>query len=109
MKGSCALHKIEDVAEFTESGVKGKICIHALYSMMPAVFAMLFDALLIYGKNHHPVTTLFMAVVGGFLSILFTIIGYAHFYLAIIVFITILLYIYVFLTREKILNEHEKK
>jgi uncharacterized repeat protein (TIGR04076 family) len=44
IKGSCALHKIGDVAEFTESGVKGKICIHALYSMMPAVFAMLFDA-----------------------------------------------------------------
>jgi uncharacterized repeat protein (TIGR04076 family) len=44
IKGSCALHKIEDVAEFTESGVQGKICIHALYSMMPAVFAMLFDA-----------------------------------------------------------------
>jgi uncharacterized repeat protein (TIGR04076 family) len=44
IKGSCDLHKIGDVAEFTESGVKGKICIHALYSMMPAVFAMLFDA-----------------------------------------------------------------
>ena len=44
-KGSCALgHKIGDVVEFTESGVKGKICIHALFSMMPAVFAMLFDA-----------------------------------------------------------------
>jgi uncharacterized repeat protein (TIGR04076 family) len=44
-KGSCALgHKIGDVVEFTESGVEGKICIHALYSMMPAVFAMLFDA-----------------------------------------------------------------
>jgi uncharacterized repeat protein (TIGR04076 family) len=44
IKGSCALHKIGDIAEFTESGVQGKICIHALYSMMPAVFAMLFDA-----------------------------------------------------------------
>ena len=44
IKGSCALHKIGDVAGFTESGVKGKICIHALYSMMPAVFAMLFEA-----------------------------------------------------------------
>jgi uncharacterized repeat protein (TIGR04076 family) len=44
-KGSCALgHKIGDVVEFTEAGVNGKICIHALYSMMPAVFAMLFDA-----------------------------------------------------------------
>jgi uncharacterized repeat protein (TIGR04076 family) len=44
IKGSCALHKIGDVAEYHESGVKGKICIHALYSMIPAVFAMLFDA-----------------------------------------------------------------
>ena len=44
IKGSCSLHKIGDAAEFTESGVKGKICIHALYSMMPAVFAMLYDA-----------------------------------------------------------------
>ena len=44
IKGSCALHKIGDVAVFTESGVKGKICIHALYSMMSGVFAMLFDA-----------------------------------------------------------------
>ena len=44
-KGSCGLgHKIGDVVEFTESGIKGKICIHALYSMMPGVFAMLFDA-----------------------------------------------------------------
>ena len=44
-KGSCALgHKIGDLVEFTESGVQGKICIHALYSMMPAIFAMLFDA-----------------------------------------------------------------
>ncbi|UCE40759.1 MAG: TIGR04076 family protein [Candidatus Aminicenantes bacterium] len=44
IKGTCDLHKIGDVAEFKESGVKGKICIHALYSMMPAVFAMLFNA-----------------------------------------------------------------
>ncbi len=44
IKGSCALQKIGDVTEFSESEVKGKICIHALYSMMPAVFAMLFDA-----------------------------------------------------------------
>jgi uncharacterized repeat protein (TIGR04076 family) len=44
VKGSCSLHKIGDVAEFKESGVNGKICIHALYSMLPAVFAMLFGA-----------------------------------------------------------------
>jgi uncharacterized repeat protein (TIGR04076 family) len=44
-KGSCALgHKVGDVVKFTEYGVEGKICIHVLYSMLPAVFAMLFDA-----------------------------------------------------------------
>ena len=37
-------HKVGDVVTFTESGVEGRICIHALYSMMPAVFAMLFDS-----------------------------------------------------------------
>lgn len=44
-KGTCALgHKIGDVVKFTETGVDGKICIHALYSMLPAVFAMLYGA-----------------------------------------------------------------
>jgi len=44
-KGTCALgHKVGDVVEFTETGVKGKICLHALYSMLPAVFAMMFEA-----------------------------------------------------------------
>ncbi len=45
VEGTCALgHRVGDVVTFTESGVEGKICIHALYSMLPAVFAMLFDA-----------------------------------------------------------------
>lgn len=44
-KGSCDQgHKVGDKVIFNESGVEGKICIHALYSMMPAVFALLFDA-----------------------------------------------------------------
>jgi len=44
-KGVCALgHKVGDVVEFTETDIKGKICIHALYCMLPAVFAMMFDA-----------------------------------------------------------------
>jgi uncharacterized repeat protein (TIGR04076 family) len=44
-KGTCGLdHKPGDVARFTESGVEGKLCIHALYSMMPGVFAMMYDA-----------------------------------------------------------------
>jgi len=45
MKGACGLgHKVGDVARFTETGVEGKICIHALYSMIPAVFAMMFES-----------------------------------------------------------------
>lgn len=45
VQGTCALgHKVGDVVKFTESGVEGKVCIHALYSMLPAIFAMLFDA-----------------------------------------------------------------
>ncbi len=44
-KGTCALeHKVGDTVRFTESGVEGKICIHALYSMIPAVFAMMFES-----------------------------------------------------------------
>ncbi|NIM59883.1 MAG: TIGR04076 family protein [Candidatus Aminicenantes bacterium] len=45
IKGACGLgHKVGDVARFTETGVEGKICIHALYSMIPAVFAMMFES-----------------------------------------------------------------
>lgn len=43
-KGTCGFHEIGDKVKFTESGVDGKICIHALYSMLPAVFAMMFEA-----------------------------------------------------------------
>jgi uncharacterized repeat protein (TIGR04076 family) len=43
-KGTCGFHEVGDKVKFTESGVEGKICIHALYSMLPAVFAMMFDA-----------------------------------------------------------------
>ena len=44
-KGSCAIgHKVGDLASITESGIDGKICIHALYSMLPASFAMMFEA-----------------------------------------------------------------
>ena len=44
-KGSCAMgHKVGDTVKFTESGVEGKICIHALYSLMPKVFAFMHEA-----------------------------------------------------------------
>jgi len=45
LKGTCSLgHRVGDVVKFTETGVEGKICIHALYSMIPAVFAMMFES-----------------------------------------------------------------
>ncbi|NIM89788.1 MAG: TIGR04076 family protein [Candidatus Aminicenantes bacterium] len=45
VKGTCGLGlKVGDVVKFTETEIKGKICIHALYSMLPAVFAMMYDA-----------------------------------------------------------------
>lgn len=44
-KGKCSLnHKIGDEIIITEKGVEGKICIHALYSMLPKIFAMMYDA-----------------------------------------------------------------
>jgi len=43
-KGSCGRHKVGDEIIFTEDGVQGKICIHALYSFLPKVFAMMFDS-----------------------------------------------------------------
>jgi len=45
IKGICgAGYKVGDIARITEQGVEGKICIHALYSMLPAVFAMMYGA-----------------------------------------------------------------
>jgi uncharacterized repeat protein (TIGR04076 family) len=43
IKGTCGQHKTGDTATITEGGVEGHICIHALYSMLPAAFAMLYD------------------------------------------------------------------
>jgi uncharacterized repeat protein (TIGR04076 family) len=45
IKGTCgAGYKVGDIARVTEHGVDGKICIHALYSMLPAVFALMYGA-----------------------------------------------------------------
>jgi len=45
VKGTCGAGcKVGDIARVTEQGVEGKICIHALYSMLPAVFAMIYEA-----------------------------------------------------------------
>ena len=44
-KGHCELgHKVGDVIICTEEGVEGRICFHALYSVVPKVFAMMYDA-----------------------------------------------------------------
>lgn len=44
-KGSCGMgHKVGDEISIAEDGVKGKICIHALYSFLPKAFAMMYDS-----------------------------------------------------------------
>jgi uncharacterized repeat protein (TIGR04076 family) len=44
VKGECSLgHKAGDVVRFTQTDVYGKICVHVLYSMLPKVFAMMFN------------------------------------------------------------------
>jgi uncharacterized repeat protein (TIGR04076 family) len=53
VKGTCELkHRVGDVVVFTDKGVEGRICIHALYSMMPKVFAMMFNADFPWAKDH---------------------------------------------------------
>jgi uncharacterized repeat protein (TIGR04076 family) len=45
VKGTCELkHQVGDIVRFSDRGVDGPICVHALYSMMPKVFAMMFNA-----------------------------------------------------------------
>ncbi len=44
-KGNCGMgHKVGDTITISEEGVQGKICIHALYSFLPKVFAMMYDS-----------------------------------------------------------------
>ncbi len=44
-EGSCAVgHKVGDRILFTGEEVKGRICISALYSMIPKVYAMMYNA-----------------------------------------------------------------
>ena len=53
VKGTCEQeHRPGDVVRFTDRGVDGHICIHALYSMMPKVFAMMFSADFPWAKDH---------------------------------------------------------
>lgn len=44
VKGECGIHKTGDICTFTTEGVQGKVCIHALYSMLPKVFALMYGA-----------------------------------------------------------------
>ncbi len=44
-EGECAAgHKVGDEVLFTVNGIKGNLCISALYSVLPKVFAMMFNA-----------------------------------------------------------------
>ena len=43
-KGTChANHKVGDEIIISENKIQGNICIHALYSMLPKAFAMIYD------------------------------------------------------------------
>jgi uncharacterized repeat protein (TIGR04076 family) len=44
-EGHCAVgHKVGDEILFTGTEVKGKMCLSALYSMMPKIYAMRYNA-----------------------------------------------------------------
>jgi len=44
-KGNCHVnHKIGDEIIISENGIKGKICIHALYSFLPKAFSLMYGA-----------------------------------------------------------------
>jgi uncharacterized repeat protein (TIGR04076 family) len=44
-KGECvAGHKVDDEIVFENDEIQGKLCISALYSMMPKIFAMKYGA-----------------------------------------------------------------
>ena len=51
-EGSCAAgHKIGDEILFTGEEVKGRICISAHYSMLPKIYAMMYNARFPWLKN----------------------------------------------------------
>lgn len=43
-EGTCPVHKVGDEVIFTGEEVKGKICLSALYSVLPKVYAMRYNA-----------------------------------------------------------------
>ena len=44
VKGECAVHKPGDEVVFDGETVKGRICLHAMYSFLPKVFALSYGA-----------------------------------------------------------------
>jgi uncharacterized repeat protein (TIGR04076 family) len=52
-KGYCPIgHKVGDEIEFDHYGVKGDICINALFTMLPVVYAMMHNAYFPWSKDH---------------------------------------------------------
>jgi uncharacterized repeat protein (TIGR04076 family) len=43
-EGECPYHKVGDEVLFTGSEVKGTICLSAMYSLLPKVYAMTYNA-----------------------------------------------------------------
>lgn len=56
-EGQCAAgHRVDDEVTFDGVTVQGKICIHALYSFLPKVFAMRYGAEFPWSKDPHIAT-----------------------------------------------------
>ena len=52
-EGTCALgHKVGDEILFTHDEVKGKICFSLLYSVVPKVYAMMYNSYFPWVKDH---------------------------------------------------------
>jgi uncharacterized repeat protein (TIGR04076 family) len=52
-KGYCAIgHKVGDIIEFDHYGVQGDICINALFTMLPVVYAMMHNAYFPWSTDH---------------------------------------------------------
>ncbi|MGD2072566.1 MAG: TIGR04076 family protein [Candidatus Thorarchaeota archaeon] len=50
-EGECPYHKVGDEVLFTGSEVKGTICMSAMYSMLPKIYAMTYNAYLPWLEN----------------------------------------------------------
>ncbi len=56
-KGTCAAgHKVGDKIIFEEGEVKGKLCLSAMYSMLPKIYAMTYEANFPWLKNKDEAT-----------------------------------------------------